>query len=125
MSTFVFARNFAQVCTVQIDVGVSVNRSTFSLLQVWGVTIGGTVLQNELKRRLPAEFTAEFPEGVQIAYQAIPLIRNLQQPLKDQVRDAFAGSLRNVWLVDTGLIGLGLLSCFLLRHYALHTYTAV
>ena len=45
--------------------------------QVWGVTISGTILQNELNARLPPEFGALFPGGAlgaAIAYSAIPVI---------------------------------------------------
>ncbi|KAK7059979.1 iron permease [Favolaschia claudopus] len=91
----------------------------FSL--VWGVTVGGTVLQNQLHKRLPAEFAAQFPGGVEIAYAAIPLIRTLEEPLKTQVRNAFADSLKIVWWVTTGIAGLGLLCSLGMKHYPLHT----
>ncbi|KAI0061757.1 MFS general substrate transporter, partial [Artomyces pyxidatus] len=35
--------------------------------QSWGVAIGGTILQNSLRKKLPAAFDAQFPFGVQIA----------------------------------------------------------
>ncbi|KAJ6515187.1 iron permease [Mycena vitilis] len=54
----------------------------FSL--VWGITVGGTILQNELHKRLPADFVAKFPGGIEIAYSIIPVIRTLPEPLKTQ-----------------------------------------
>ncbi|KAJ7629491.1 iron permease [Mycena polygramma] len=91
----------------------------FSL--VWGITVGGTILQNELHKRLPADFVAEFPGGVEIAYSIIPVIRILPEPLKTQVRVAFADSLKVVWWTTTGIAGLGLLVCLCMKHYKLHT----
>ncbi|KAJ6470258.1 iron permease [Mycena vitilis] len=91
----------------------------FSL--IWGVTIGGTVLQNELTQRLPPAFLAEFPGGTEIAFEIIPSIRNLPQPLKDEVRHAFAGSLQVLWNVLAGISGVGLLVSLLMKHLPLHT----
>ncbi|KAJ7729243.1 iron permease [Mycena maculata] len=48
-----------------------------ALAQTWGVTIGSTVLQNQLKSRLPPDFSQLFPEGVEIAYAAIGLLASL------------------------------------------------
>ncbi|KAF7367019.1 Iron permease [Mycena sanguinolenta] len=61
---------------------------------VWGVPIGGTILQNELQNHLPAEFIAQFPGGVEIAYSIIPVIRTLPEPLRSDVRKAFAQALK-------------------------------
>ncbi|KAJ7065624.1 iron permease [Mycena amicta] len=94
---------------------------TRSFFQAWGITIGGTILQNELAKKLPAAFVAQFPGGVEIAYAAIPLIAPLEEPLKQQVRVAFADSLRVVWLVMTGISALGLASCFLLKEIPMGT----
>ena len=52
--------------------------------QVWGATIGSTVLQNELKSRLPSEFSALFPGGAEIAYAAIPALHGLEPGLRAQ-----------------------------------------
>ncbi|KAJ7167213.1 major facilitator superfamily domain-containing protein [Mycena crocata] len=88
---------------------------------IWGVTIGGTVLQNELTARLPSAFLAKFPGGTQIAFAIIPSIRDLPQPLKDEVRHAFAGSLHVLWNVLAGISGIGLLFSLLMKHLPLHT----
>ncbi|KAH7927166.1 MFS general substrate transporter [Leucogyrophana mollusca] len=100
LAYFTFLRNFAQV---------------------WGVTIGGTILQNELKKRLPTTFTSEFPEGTAIAYSIIPVIYTLQEPLKTQVRVAFAESIRVIWRVFIGISGLGLLVSLPMKALPLHT----
>jgi len=90
---------------------------------VWGVTLGGAILQNELLRHLPQEFLDQFPQGVAITYSAIPQIRDLPQPLKDNVREAFAESLSVVWKVVAGVCGAGFVSSFLMRGLPLHTVT--
>ncbi|KAL6299612.1 iron permease [Sparassis latifolia] len=100
LSLYTFFRNFANIL---------------------GVTIGGTVLQNELKKKLPPAFTQEFPEGSAIAYSIIPLIPTLQEPLKSEVQLAFATSLRVVWQVLIGIAGLGFLFSLFMKHLPLHT----
>ncbi|KAF7355674.1 Iron permease [Mycena sanguinolenta] len=93
----------------------------FSL--VWGVTVGGTILQNQLSSRLPADFVAQFPGGVEIAYSIIPVIPTLQDPLRTEVRNAFADALKVVWWTTTGLAGLGFFASLFMKHYTLHTVT--
>ncbi|KAI9000562.1 iron permease [Trametes punicea] len=91
--------------------------------QTWGITISASILQNELKKHLPADFAARFPDGVEIAYAAIPLIPSLPEPLGTEVRVAFATSMSTVWKVMTGLAGAGFLTTFLLKEIPMHTYT--
>ncbi|KAI0701971.1 iron permease [Cytidiella melzeri] len=83
--------------------------------QTWGITIAGTILQNELAKRLPAAFVSQFPGGSELAYAAIPVIVDLQDPLRTQVREAFAASLSLVWKVMIGISGAGLLSVLMLK----------
>ncbi|TFK85585.1 MFS general substrate transporter [Polyporus arcularius HHB13444] len=83
--------------------------------QTWGITIGSTILQNRLTKNLPLEFNALFPDGVQIAYAAIPVIGTLEEPLRTEVRRAFAESLAVIWQTMIGISGLGLLSVLLMR----------
>lgn len=87
------------------------------------MTIPGTVLQNELEKRLPSSFFGQFPGGAAIAYSIIPLIPSMTDPMKDQIRDAFADSLKVVWEVTvlTGIIGLGLLLSLGMEKLPLHT----
>ncbi|TBU55384.1 MFS general substrate transporter [Dichomitus squalens] len=101
--------------------------------QSWGITIGSAILQNQLEKKLPPQFNAQFPSGVQIAYAAIPVIGGLEEPLRTQVRDAFAASLKVVWQTMIGISGVGLLSVGLMKEvpmqgqvdetYGLHTET--
>ncbi|KAI8982712.1 iron permease [Trametes punicea] len=94
-----------------------------SFAQTWGITISATILQNELKKHLPTDFAARFPDGIEIAYAAIPLIPSLPEPLRTEVRVAFATSMSTVWKVMTGLAGAGFLTLFLLKEIPMHTYT--
>ncbi|KZO94653.1 MFS general substrate transporter [Calocera viscosa TUFC12733] len=88
----------------------------------FGVTIGAAVLQNELHRTLPAAFSERLPEGIDIAYAAIPQIPSLPQPLQDEVRDAFAASLSTLWKVTAGLCGLGLLTSLGMKQLSLNAH---
>jgi hypothetical protein len=83
--------------------------------QTWGITIAGTILQNELTKRLPTDFVSQFPGGAEIAYAAIPVIGTLPEPLRTQVREAFASSLSVIWKVMIGVSGAGLLSLLLMK----------
>ncbi|KAG9121240.1 hypothetical protein FRC07_002889 [Ceratobasidium sp. 392] len=72
----------------------------------YGVAIGSSVLQTELTRRLPAQFSAQFPGGSDIAFSAIPFVGALEEPLRSEVRAAFADSLGIVWKVMVGIAGM-------------------
>lgn len=91
--------------------------------QTWGITISSTVLQNKLKKKLPASFTAQFPRGLEIAFAAIPLINDLEEPLRSEVRTAFADSMRTIWYVMIGISGAGLLSVALLKEVPMKDMT--
>lgn len=93
-ATFIFSRSFSQT---------------------WGVTIASTILQNELKKNLPEAFVSQFPSGVEIAYAAIPYISQLQEPLRSEVRTAFADSLSTIWQVMAGIGGIGIISVLIMK----------
>jgi hypothetical protein len=61
-------------------------------------------------RRLPKTFTEKLPEGVQAAYAIIPQIKNLPEPLRRDVRQAFAESTAVIWYALLGVAAIGLLS---------------
>ena len=86
-----------------------------SFAQTWGITIASTILQNELKKKLPDDFVSQFPQGLEIAYAAIPLINGLPEPLRFEVRRAFADSLKAIWQPMIGISGAGLLTVLMLR----------
>ncbi|KIO20590.1 hypothetical protein M407DRAFT_220214 [Tulasnella calospora MUT 4182] len=95
-----------------------------SYSQTWGVTIGATILQNELKKKLPAAFLAMFPaEGVEITYAAIPQIPGLPEPIRHEVRAAFADSLKVIWLTMVGVSALGLLCVLGMKELKMHEVT--
>ena len=54
-------------------------------------------------------------KGTQIAYAIIPVISEFAEPLRTQIRTAFANSLKLIWQVMTGLSAGGLLSCVLMK----------
>ncbi|KAG8992172.1 hypothetical protein FRB90_001068 [Tulasnella sp. 427] len=95
-----------------------------SYSQTWGVTIGATILQNELRKKLPAEFLAQFPsKGVEIAYAIIPQIPGLPEPVKTEVQDAFTASLRPTWLTMTALSAIGFLCVLGMQELEMHKRT--
>ncbi|KAI0706358.1 iron permease [Earliella scabrosa] len=89
--------------------------------QSWGIVIGGTILQNRLLADLPPEFTATLPQGVQIAYAAIPRIRSasLDPDVRRAVEAAFARATRLIWQVMIGVSGAGLGTVLLMREVRL------
>ncbi|KAJ7723104.1 iron permease [Mycena maculata] len=91
--------------------------------QTWGLTIASTILQNELSKKLPVAFTDQFAAGFEIAYAAIPTIRGLPEPLKTEVRQAFAESMAVVWRTMIGISGAGLLTTLLLTEIPMVQHT--
>ncbi|KAJ7435210.1 iron permease [Mycena galericulata] len=82
---------------------------TRAFSQTWGLAIASSILQNELKKKLPAAFVAQFPPGSEIAYAAIPAIRKLEGPLRLEVQTAFGDSMAAIWQTMIGIAGLGFL----------------
>ncbi|KAF7792049.1 hypothetical protein EIP86_003077 [Pleurotus ostreatoroseus] len=120
----------APIFTVLAPLSVERNASAlafFSFVRnfayTWGVTIAATVLQNELKKKLPDAFLALFSDSVEIAYAAIPVIRTLDEPLRTEVKNAFADSMSVVWKVMIGIGGLGFLSLALIREIPMQQMT--
>lgn len=86
------------------------------------MSIGAAILQNQLAQRLPAQILQTVLSGgkadssnVDLAYSIVSAVRTLQEPLRDQVREAFGKSLVVIWGVMTGLLGVGLLASLLMR----------
>lgn len=79
------------------------------------------MLQNELRKRVPAEYLNELPGGVAIVYSAIPLINSLPEPLKTTVRDAYADSTAKIWEVMCGIAAIGLIASLFMESLPLHT----
>ncbi|KZT60164.1 MFS multidrug transporter [Calocera cornea HHB12733] len=91
--------------------------------QIFGITIGSAVLQNELQWRLPADFRTQFPGGAEFAIAAIPVIPQLPEPLQGQVKEAFAASMSTLWKVMLAFCFLGVASALLMREIPLHNET--
>lgn len=92
-----------------------------AIFQVWGITIGTTVLQTQLTQRLPSDFTSQVPGGISLAYALIPIIPTLEEPFKTEVRTAFAESIKVIWEVMIGIAGMGLLASLFMKGLPLHT----
>ncbi|KAJ7773690.1 MFS general substrate transporter [Mycena maculata] len=113
---------------VQAPLPVSQNARALAFLTfvgsfagVWGLTIGGTILDNQLTRRLPAAFTAHIPGGAAVAYAIIPQIQGLPPVERHTVQVAFAESLAVVWAVLVAIAGIGLLASLFMEGLPLHT----
>ncbi|KAJ6629600.1 major facilitator superfamily domain-containing protein [Mycena sp. CBHHK59/15] len=91
--------------------------------QAWGVTIGGAILQNSLRRRIPASVRNDLPPNTQIAYAIIPLIASMPPALREQVQDAFLHSLRQVWIGMAATCGVGMCTMFFIQDIPLRSTT--
>ncbi|KAN0107400.1 MFS general substrate transporter [Russula decolorans] len=87
---------------------------------IWGVTAGGAIIQNELKKKLPTSFLTQFPQGVEIAFETIPIIPRLHQPVKDAVRNTFGIALKVVWQVVLCISIAGMLCSIGMKQLELH-----
>ncbi|KAF9477032.1 iron permease [Pholiota conissans] len=91
--------------------------------QAWGVSVGGTILQNALKRKLPESAILGqeqvLTNGQQLAYAIVPLIPTLPQPLQLEVSQAFLESFREVWIAFAICAAIGLCSWFAMKNYPL------
>lgn len=90
------------------------------LLQVWGITIGSTVLQNELAKRLPESFIQSVPQGTAIAYALIPQLSTLPAETLFEVQVAFASSLAVLWKVLAAISSAGFVASFFMKGLPLH-----
>lgn len=88
---------------------------------MWGVSVSTAILQTQLINRLPADFTVHFPQGVAIAYSVIPAISALPEPLKTEVREAYALSIAKIWQVMIGISAMGLLASLFMKGLPLHS----
>ena len=62
-----------------------------------------------------------FPKGTAIAYSIIPVIKQLDEPLRTEVKVAFADSLRFVWVVSAAVAGAGFLSSLMMKSIPLNS----
>ncbi|KAJ6586307.1 MFS general substrate transporter [Mycena vulgaris] len=101
---------------------ISENASAVSLLtfmrtfpQAWGVAVGQTILQNQLRTHLPASVVTQFAHASELVYQIIPQISGMAPPLRREVETAFLLSMRLIWIVMAAICGLGLACTLLIR----------
>lgn len=121
LSFLSFLRVFGGVCILFVSPATILSNDGFG--QTWGVTVGGTILQNGLKTRLPQAYTSQLPAGGEFAYSAILGIRDLPPDLKSEVQHAFVESLRGIWIMMGVLSGVGLISSLGMKGLPLHTVT--
>ncbi|TFK95533.1 major facilitator superfamily domain-containing protein [Pterulicium gracile] len=95
-----------------------------SFAQVWGITIGSTILSNRLIPRLPTAILENSggAEPGALVYALIPRVRDLPQPIKDQTRRAFAESFQGVWIASVAIFGAGLAVSFFMADVPLHKH---
>ncbi|KAF8546204.1 MFS general substrate transporter [Imleria badia] len=91
-----------------------------SFASLVGITIGSTVLQHELAKRLPASFIQSVPQGTAIIYALIPQLSVLSQRTRSEVEVASADSLAVLWRVLAVVSGAGLMASFFMRGLPLH-----
>ncbi|KAF7340868.1 MFS general substrate transporter [Mycena sanguinolenta] len=116
---------------VQAPLPVSQNARALAFLTfvgsfagVWGLTIGGTVLDNQLQLRLPSSFISDISyshRSSMLAYALIPRISALPLGLRLEVQKAFAEALSTVWLVLVAIAGVGLLASLFMKGLPLHS----
>jgi len=94
---------------------------TFS--QSWGVSISASIIQTQLQNRIPASLLATFPAGEEITYTIIPMIPGLPEPLREEVRRAFAGSLALLWEILLAFCAVGILTVAMQKEIPLHEKT--
>lgn len=108
---------------------VSVNANAVALAmflrlfgQVWGVTIGGVILQNGLVN-LPMEALEKLPANTDVAYGTIAILSTLSVDAQAQVQARFADALHTLWQVMAGLSTVGLVISLGMKSVPMHTYT--
>ncbi|KAI9566089.1 major facilitator superfamily domain-containing protein [Boletus coccyginus] len=87
---------------------------------VWGITVGSTVLQNELARKLPPSFIMLVPQGTAIVYALIPRLSTLPQWTQFKIQVAFADSLAVLWRILAVISVAGLMASLVMRGHPLH-----
>jgi len=101
--------------------------ATFILLRLLGgtvgVSIGQAVYTSQLSQRLRT--IPDLPPGTtaQSLAQEVRRINFLHSPVRQEVRHAFARSISAIWIVNTPIIGVGLILVLFMRRYSLHSKT--
>ena len=98
------------------------DRYGLPLVQVWGIAIGASVLQNQLAPRVPPSFYRDW-WGIGVSgernaawmYGVAASVRTISGPTHSQLQYAFKESLQVVWIVIGTIAGVGLVSSFLMQ----------
>ncbi|KAF7297288.1 MFS general substrate transporter [Mycena indigotica] len=121
---------YATTFAVQAPLPITQNASAISLLtfcrtfsQAWGIALMGTIIQNKLRQSLPVTLIAQLPANSEIAYNIIPLIPQMSEPLKGDVKRAFLDSMRLGWIIMEGVCGFGLVTFFFMKDIPLSRAT--
>jgi len=91
--------------------------------QAVGVAVGGTIFQNQIKKKLLlypilAPLAAEYSKD---AASLVQVIKTMEDGLqKTQLIQAYADSLKVVWVTMCGLAGAALISSFFVKGYTLN-----
>ncbi|BGP17885.1 hypothetical protein JCM10213v2_005927 [Rhodosporidiobolus nylandii] len=121
------ATNFACLAAVPIanqGHGMAFYGFIRSFGQTVGISVGSTVLQNQLNKRLPLSMVQQLGGGADgDAFAMIPAVKKLDQPWLALTRTAYADSLRVLWQVCIGITALGLLISLALKSIPLATET--
>jgi hypothetical protein len=80
---------------------------------VWGITIWGATVQNELQKMLHASFIQFVPQGNAIIY--IPELSTFPLQTRLEVQAAFVESLEVLWQVLAGISGIGVVASLLME----------
>ncbi|KAG6906980.1 hypothetical protein DXG01_011120 [Tephrocybe rancida] len=115
---FLYTSAFAVLAPLPVSQNAAaVALLTFSRVfsQAWGVAIGGVVLQNALKSRLPAVLVNQFPESADIAYSIVPDILAMPEPLKHDVQAGFLSSFRVLWIATEIMCAVGAITVALMK----------
>ncbi|GEM12857.1 exocyst complex component sec6 [Rhodotorula toruloides] len=94
-----------------------------SLGQVFAITVGSTILQNQLAKKMPQEYAAQIGGRGDAAFATIPLINDLPEPLRTTVRAVFADSTRTIWWFCLGITMAGLVVSLFMEDIPLATET--
>ncbi|KAJ7139639.1 major facilitator superfamily domain-containing protein [Mycena epipterygia] len=91
--------------------------------QLWGITIGGAVLQNGLKAHIPQDLLLDTSNTGDLTYAAIALVRGLEGQVRGEVQQAFALALASLWRVMLYISAAAFLISLMMRDIPMHTHT--
>ncbi|KAH8831304.1 MFS multidrug transporter [Flagelloscypha sp. PMI_526] len=95
-----------------------------SFAQTWGLTISASILQNRLLKTLPSSFILDYLSGeADVAVALIQQIPSLPDPIKGEVKGAFASSMSTIWRAMAIVSIIGFLFLALMREVPMRANT--